>query len=158
MAKKRKLSRKKKVLDVTVETRLIVWSQGTANKQMLFTRQTYKEIIRLCHTLVQRLTLNLDSVNIKRHSTKGQPCTQHFCHILKLKDDNIHFDVTWSIKARGHAFSSGSKACDLCLTEKFVILTANQNTMLNKRDELLETCQHRRKHLLVSVKDATNTG
>ena len=42
-------------------------------------------------------------------------------------------------------------ACDLCLTEKLIILTADQNTMLNRRDELLESCRHRRKHLLVSL-------
>ena len=70
---------------------------------------------------------------------------------------NIYFDkqtpyfVNWSIKARGHPFSSGGRTCDLCLTEKLVILTADQNSMLNKRDELLETCRHRRKHLLVSL-------
>ena len=56
-----------------------------------------------------------------------------------------------TIKARGHPFSSGGRACDLCLTEKLTILTADQNSMLNKRDELLETCRHRRKHLLVSL-------
>ena len=37
--------------------------------------------------------------------------------------------------------------------QKLVILTADQNTMLNKRDELLEACRHRRKHLLVSLFD-----
>ena len=56
-------------------------------------------------------------------------------------------------------FSSGSKACDLCLTEKLAILTENKISMLSKRDELLETCRHRRKHLLVSVKiPTTDTG
>ena len=39
-----------------------------------------------------------------------------------------------SFKAKGHAFSSGCRACDLCLSEKLAILTADQNTMLNKRD------------------------
>ena len=57
----------------------------------------------------------------------------------------------WSIKARGHSFSIGGRACELCLTEKLIILTADQNSMLNKRDELLETCRHQRKHLLVSL-------
>ena len=33
----------------------------------------------------------------------------------------------------------------------FVILTADQNSMLNKRDEFVETCRHQRKHLLVSL-------
>ena len=76
-------------------------------------------------------------------------------YVWKLKDKNITPKVTWSIKAQGHAFSSGSQSCDLCLTEKLVILTENQHTMLNKRDELLETCRHRRKHLLVSIKKPT---
>ena len=72
-------------------------------------------------------------------------------YIWKLKDKNIPYSVEWSVKSRGHAFSSGSRACDLCLTEKLVILTANQHSMLNKWDKLLETCRHRRKHLLASV-------
>ena len=82
---------------------------------------------------------------------KGTHYTTISSYIWKLKDKKIPHFVNWSIKARGHAFSSGGKACDLCLTEKLTILTADQNTMLNRRDELLETCRHRRKHLLVSL-------
>ena len=74
-------------------------------------------------------------------------------YIWKLKDREIPYVVDWSIKARGHPFSSGGRSCDLCLTEKLTILTADQNSMLNKRDELLEACRHRRKHLLVSLFD-----
>ena len=80
----------------------------------------------------------------KRHTTLSS-------HVWKLKDKMTPHYVDWSIKARGHPFSSGGRACDLCLTEKLVILTADPNTMLNKRNELLETCRHRRKHLLVSL-------
>ena len=72
-------------------------------------------------------------------------------YIWKLKDRKIPHFVNWSIKARGHPFSSRGRSCDLCITEKLVILTADQNSMLNKRDELLETCRHQRKHLLVSL-------
>ena len=39
-------------------------------------------------------------------------------YIWKLKDKGIPYEVKRSIKARGHAFSSGGQACDLCLTEK----------------------------------------
>jgi hypothetical protein len=77
----------------------------------------------------------------KRHTTLSR-------YAKKLKDKMTPHYVNWSIKARGHPFSSGGRACDLCLTEKLVILKADQNTMLNKRDELLETCRHRRKHSL----------
>ena len=37
------------------------------------------------------------------------------------------------------------------MNEKLTILTADQNSMLKRRDELLETCRHWRKHLLVSI-------
>ena len=86
-------------------------------------------------------------------SIKNRP-TNHTTlssYVWGLKDKNISFDIKWSIKAKGHVFSSGSQSCDLCITEKLVILTANPLTTLNKRDELLETCRHRRKHLLVSI-------
>ena len=69
-------------------------------------------------------------------------------YIWKIKDKNLPFKVTWSVKARGHPFNGG-KTCDLCNTEKLIILTENQNTLLNKRDELLETCRHRRKLIFV---------
>ena len=58
--------------------------------------------------------------------------TALFSYIWKLKEKKTPYFVNWSIKARGHAFS-------------------DQNTMLNRRDELLEPCGHRRKHLLVSL-------
>ena len=58
-------------------------------------------------------------------------------YIWKLKDRKIPRVVNWSIKARGHPFSSGGRSCDLCLTEKLVILTADQNTMLNTVNDRL---------------------
>ena len=92
-----------------------------------------------------------------KHSIKKRPDnhTTLSSYIWNLKDKGTPFEIKWSIKARGHAFSSGGSSCDLCLAEKLVILTEDQNTMLNKRSELLETCRHRRKHLLVSLKKPT---
>ena len=54
-------------------------------------------------------------------------------YIWKLKDRGAPYTIEWSIKSRGHAFSSGSQSCDLCITEKLVILTADQYSMLNKK-------------------------
>jgi hypothetical protein len=65
--------------------------------------------------------------------------------IWKLKEKKTRHFVNWSFKARGHAFSSVGRACNLFLTEKLVIIMANKNSMLNK------TCRHQRKHLLVSL-------
>ena len=61
---------------------------------------------------------------------------------LEVKGQKNPYEIKWSIQARGHAVSSGSWACNLCLIEKLVILAGDQNSMLNKRDELLETCGH----------------
>ena len=71
-------------------------------------------------------------------------------YVWKIKDKNLPFTIRWSIKAQGHPYNGG-KSCDLCNSEKLIILTENQNTMLNKRDELLKTCRHRRKYLLGSM-------
>ena len=91
------------------------------------------------------------SVHKPSFRNKNQNHTTLSSYIWKLKEKKTPWFVNWSIKARGHAFSSGGRACDLCLSEKLVILMADQSTTLNRRDELLETCRHRRKHLLVSL-------
>ena len=78
-------------------------------------------------------------------------------YVWKIKDKKLPFKVTWSIKARGHPYNGG-RICDLCNTEKLIILKENNKELLNKRDELLETCRHRRKYLLASVKTHLDTG
>ena len=101
------------------------------------------------------LTENEFKARCSKHKSsirdRTRPQTTLSSYVWKLKDRETPHVVDWSIKARGHPFSSGGRACDLCLTEKLTILTADQNSMLNKRDELLETCRHRRKHTLVSL-------
>ena len=94
--------------------------------------------------------------HIKERHFRRRPATEanyrlHISWVSEFAIWKSHSLYNWSIKARGHAFSSSSRACDLCLTEKLIILTADQSTMLNRRDELLETCRHQRKHLLVSL-------
>ena len=58
----------------------------------------------------------------------------------------------WSVKAKAYPISSGGRQCDLCLTEKLTILMANPDTTLNKRDEIMEKCKHKRKYVLATVK------
>ena len=49
-------------------------------------------------------------------------------------------------------WASGGKLCDLCLTEKLTILMADPRSTLNKRDEIMTKCKHKRKYLLGTVK------
>ena len=106
-------------------------------------------------------TENFKTRYYKHKALFNQRPTQHTTlssYIWWLKDNNILYEVRCSIKAWGHTFSSGGRSCDLCLTEKWVILTKDQHIMPNKRDELLETCRHCKKNLLVSQKNILDSG
>ena len=71
-------------------------------------------------------------------------------YVWKLKDQNTPFNIKWSIKSRAYAFSSGSRKCDLCISEKLTILLANQRYSLNQRSELLAKCIHKRPFCLIN--------
>ena len=73
-------------------------------------------------------------------------------YVQDLSKRKIKYKISWSIKAKAHTFSSGSKKCDLCITEKLTILKADQKTLINKRDELLSKCPHKRAFYLSSIK------
>jgi hypothetical protein len=75
-------------------------------------------------------------------------------YVWRCKNRNHQPKITWSIKARAYALSSGGKQCDLCLTEKLTILMANPEATLNKRDEIMTKCKHKRKYVLGTVKQS----
>ena len=66
-------------------------------------------------------------------------------HIWKLKGDGSPYTLTWTIKKRAQPYSPRTKRCNLCLWEKFFIITADKNTTLNARTELTSTCRHKKK-------------
>ncbi|XP_030830987.1 alpha-1,3-mannosyl-glycoprotein 4-beta-N-acetylglucosaminyltransferase B-like [Strongylocentrotus purpuratus] len=47
------------------------------------------------------------------------------------------FTIEWSISSKAQAYSSETKKCNLCLTEKLAIINAEKQTLLNKRPELI---------------------
>ena len=75
-------------------------------------------------------------------------CTELSKFIWTLKDRNIDYTLTWNIIARAETYSSGSKFCNLCITEKFFIKCKRMPGSLNKKSELISTCQHVNKHLI----------
>ena len=73
-------------------------------------------------------------------------------YVWKLKKKGLEPEVSWSIHKKAHTFSSGSKKCDLCLTEKMAILFANPIESLNTRDEIMSKCRHQAKFTLKKAK------
>ena len=80
--------------------------------------------------------------------SKGRAGTTLSKYVWKLKDEKIPFNITWNIHARAFPRGPGAKHCDICVTEKYHILKAEQSSSLNSRRELLSKCRHRGKYLL----------
>ena len=81
----------------------------------------------------------------KRHSTKLSG------HIWKLKDANTDFSIKWRIIKQANDYSTATKRCNLCISEKFYIICRPEEATLNKRNELVSACRHSKKHLLSSI-------
>lgn len=78
-------------------------------------------------------------------------------YIWGLRDQGVpekDIQVKWSIHQKSSKYKCGSRRCDLCLSEKLAIATADSSSLLNKRSELLSGCIHRHKYLYTKVTTA----
>ena len=69
-------------------------------------------------------------------------------YLWELKEMKKEFTVSWKILAKARAYSNLTKRCNLCLHEKYFIISNPQMATLNKRNELVSSCRHRRKDVL----------
>lgn len=72
-------------------------------------------------------------------------------HIWNLRESNTPYTISWNVVKQAHAFNTSTRKCDLCLWEKFYIISRPHLATLNSRNELVSTCRHSRSHLLGSV-------
>jgi hypothetical protein len=71
--------------------------------------------------------------------------------IWELRDQDVEFTVELDIAQHAAPYKCGTRQCDMCLTEKMVIATADPTTMLNSHAEIISTCIHRAKFRLDKV-------
>ena len=69
-------------------------------------------------------------------------------YIWELKRRNAPFKIAWEKITSARPFNPVTKKCSLCLQEKFNIMFHKDGASLNSRNELFNTCRHRRKKLL----------
>ena len=69
-------------------------------------------------------------------------------HVWKIKESGGSFDLKWEIVEKVPQMNHAEAKCNLCLTEKFYILTNKAPGMLNKRSELKSRCTHLKKFFL----------
>lgn len=67
--------------------------------------------------------------------------------IKKCDRENIEHNITWEIIRQAQPYSPTTKKCNLCIWEKYFILT-NKRDLLNSRSELVSTCRHKSKFFL----------
>ena len=69
-------------------------------------------------------------------------------HLWQLKEAIKEFNIKWKILAKAKSYTNLTKRCNLCTTEKFFLICRPHMATLNKRNELVSTCRHRRKFIL----------
>ena len=80
-----------------------------------------------------------------------RPNSTELCkYIHSLKNRSIEYSIDWSIVRRAATYKNGAKNCDLCLTEKYCIAIADQESLLNKRNEFISKCPHEKKFYIGS--------
>ena len=119
----------------------VTTSTGVVRKYIGLTKNTFKT----------RYTQHKSTFNHKTRRTD----TELANYIWKLKEEGLDFTIKWTIKRKAYAYRSGSKYCDLCLSEKTEIALAHPSTSLNSRREIVSTCRHKRKFLLLKCKPPT---
>ena len=82
-----------------------------------------------------------------RHE-KYKNSTELSKYIWTLKDKNIDYDISWRILSNNTVYNSSNKRCNLCLKEKFFIICHPELSTLNRRNELVSSCRHRKKATL----------
>ena len=68
--------------------------------------------------------------------------------IWELKRENVSFDIKWKILDRARPFNPITGVCSLCTLEKFYIICKPELGTLNKKEEIFNSCRHKRKLLL----------
>ena len=58
-----------------------------------------------------------------------------------LKDQDIAFDIKWTVLRKAAAYRNTTRRCNLCIAEKLEIMKADKDRSLNRRSELVSKCQ-----------------
>ena len=67
-------------------------------------------------------------------------------HVWELNEKKKKYEISWSIVKKCRPYKSTSRRCDLCLSEKLIIVQGDEKQMINKRSEILNKCRHSNKY------------
>ena len=96
-------------------------------------------------TFKKRFANHKKSFNIKKYEKDTELSKEYW----KIKEKNYTPLVTWKIIKKCSPYNPNTKRCHLCLNEKLEIAQFQNNTLLNKRSELVSKCRHETKYTLI---------
>ena len=69
--------------------------------------------------------------------------------VWALRDQDINFEIKWSILRRSPSYNPISKSCSLCLTEKLLLCNyKDKENLINSRIDLVSKCRHKNKFII----------
>ena len=83
---------------------------------------------------------------------KQEHSTELSKKVWELKRSGVGYKITWRIIDKTQPYKEGAQGCNLCITEKYHILTSQAKNLLNTRKELISKCRHMNKFMLKNVK------
>ena len=122
---------------------------GVVYKATVSSDEGEKEYIGVSETEIkQRISNHKSSFRYenKRNSTRLSQ------YVWKLKDEDKQYNIRWEIMTKTKCYQPGKRNCDLCLSEKWRILTSDPSKTLNKRTEMASKCRHKAKFKIGNIK------
>ena len=99
------------------------------------------------------LTGNTFKKRYNKHNAdfrKNENKTRLSTHINRLKAEGKDYQLKWEILDRAPTHNPVSRKCRLCLKEIYYIIFRPDSASLNSRNELFNTCRHRKQQLLTN--------
>ena len=103
----------------------------------------------LCNNLARSLPARLYRHRSDTSDKKYCTCTRLAGYYWKKNFEGVAIDrdaYQWELVKKCFAYQPSAKKCDLCLSEKLLIMKNRDPRSLNKRTELMNSCLHRWKY------------
>ena len=131
------------------------YKENVSKSKALFTHVKWLGLMTL-HLKQTGLTDSTFKQRFYGHSndfkkSKNKNKTMLSKYIWYLKENRIPYQLNWSILGRAKSFNPVTGVCRLCLLEKYFILYNPKDATLNSRDELFNTCRHKRNYTLAKA-------
>ena len=121
----------------SVVYRATVRSQDTEKDYTGLTASTFK----------QRFNSHQHSMRHRKH----RHSTALSNYVWSLKDQDITFDIKWTVLRKAAAYRNTTRRCNLCIAEKLEIMKADKDRSLNRRLELVSKCRHENQFSAISL-------